>query len=262
MARFYALFAALVMAILSVASSPAYALAYPTTVFNTVGGARPVIYCRDAIDGLTPQTSTNPPAYQRIDLENVGCISGTGPSSYDDPSPYTNTDGLYSNTGGGDPESKVEQSILLATGDLVDLTLLKEFGSSSEDDSLNPCAPPSCTNMTSSGIQVWIENSGRQVTWRMAQWLIDCINAGTLKINYLTIKASNSYALYKIPTGVFAGRYSTEGILTSGGSQPSISHIRFWNEVNYANVAEPGALGILALGALALGLRSRRRQRG
>jgi len=261
MARFYALLAVIVMAIVSVAATPAHALSYPTTVFNTVGGAKPVIYCRDAIDGLTTQTSTSPPTYQRIDLENVGCISGTGPSSYDDPAPYSNTDGLYNSASGGDPELKVEQSILLATGDVVDLTLLKEFGSASEDDTLNPCAPPSCTNMTSSGIQVWIENGGKQVTWRMAQWLIDCINAGTLKINYLTIKASNSYALYKIPTGVFAGRYSTEGILTTGNAQPSISHIRFWNQVNYANVAEPGAFGLIGLGALALVAR-RRRKRG
>ena len=80
----------------------------------------------------------------------------------------------------------------------------------------------------------------------------------TAKLTYITLKGANSFALYQIPTGVFAGRYSTEGILTSGQQNPAISHIRFWDSVAIAT-PEPAALGFLGMGLIALGLRRRKR---
>jgi PEP-CTERM motif len=242
--------------------APAVALTQPTNPFSTVGGATPTIYCRNAIDGLTPVASTTPTTtYQRIDLENVGCVSGSGPSSWADPAPYTNWDGLYTNTGGGDSELAVEKSIMLATGDFVDLTLTKEFGIQSVDDT--GCTSNSCTSWNASGksgIQVWIASDQKSFTWAFAPWLIAAIQAGTTNINYLTLKGANAYALYDIPTNVFAGRYSTEGILTNGSQNPTISHIRFWRQQNLAQVPAPAAVGLFGLGLVALGLRRRRKR--
>jgi hypothetical protein len=220
----------------------AQAAPYPSAPYSTVGGPSPVRYCRSPIDGSTAPAGAH--SYQGINLETTGCLSGSGPSAYPDPGKYKNTDGLYGSSGGGDSEARVEQSVLLATGEVVDLLLYRESGSGSS---------------TGGGIQVWVENSGKQITWAFEQSLINLIQAGTINIGYLTIKASNSYVLYEIPTGVFAGRYSTEGILTSGGSQPNVSHVRFWKEIDYVTVAEPGAVALFGLGLLALGLRRQRR---
>lgn len=212
------------------------AVPYPTNPYSTVGGAPPTGYCRTPIDSAGP--------YQSIDLESVGCYSGSGPSAYADGANglYDNSDGLYGSSGGGDSEARVEQAVMMATGELVDLLLYRESGSGSS---------------TGNGIQVWIENSGKQFTWAFDAALIAQIEAGTVDIGYLTIKASNSYSLYEIPTGVYAGRYSTEGLLTNGGKQPAVSHIRFWKEVDYTSVPEPALFALFGLGVLALGLRRR-----
>lgn len=218
-------------------ASAAFAAAYPTNPYSTVGGALPTGYCRTPIDSAGP--------YQSIDLESVGCYSGSGPSSYVDGANglYNNSDGLYASSGGGDSEARVEQAIMMATGELVDLLLYRESGSG---------------NSSGSGIQVWMENGGKQFTWAFEQSLIAQIQAGTVDIAYLTIKASNSYAVYEIPTGVYAGRYSTEGLLTNGSQQPSVSHIRFWKELDYNTVPEPAVFALFGLGILAIGLRRRR----
>gem|GEM_PF-1995102 len=213
--------------------APGLAAPYPSAPYTTVGGAAPVRYCRTGAD-----TGTT------IDLEAVGCVSGQGPSAYPDPvnGLYTNWDGHYVSSY---KDTNVEQAIMLATGEAVDLTLYREnVGSSSGN-----------------GIQVWVDNGTgqRQITWAFEQSLINSIQAGTISIGYLTIKASDSYVVYKIPTGVFSGRYSTEGILTGGGSQPQVSHVRFWKEIDYNTVAEPGAFALLGLGFVALGLRRRSR---
>lgn len=216
--------------------SVAAAAAYPSNPYSTVGGPAPTAYCRNPIDTAGP--------YQTLDLETVGCLSGSGPNAYPDPMNglYSNNDGLYASP--GDEETRVEQAIMMATGELVDLQLYKEFQDASA---------------SSNGIQIWVENGKKQFTWAFEPWLIAAIQAGTTEIGYLTIKGSNSYSLYEIPTGVYAGRYSTEGLLTNGGSQAQVSHIRFWKEVDYSTVPEPGVIALFGLGALALGLRRRRR---
>lgn len=222
---------------ISLGGSPAIGAPYPTNPYNTVGGALPTGYCRNPVDSAGP--------YQSIDLESVGCYSGTGPAGYANGANglYTDTDGLYGSSGGGDSEGRVEQAIMMATGEVVDLMLYRESGSG---------------NSSGSGIQVWIENSGKQFTWAFEQSLIAQIQAGSVDIAYLTIKAANSYAVYEIPTGVYAGRYSTEGLLTNGSQQPAVSHIRFWKEVDYSLVPEPGVIALFGFGALALGMRRRR----
>lgn len=221
---------------MSLGATSAHAAAYPSNPFTTVGGALPTGYCRTPIDSAGP--------YQALDLETVGCFSGSGPAAYGDVGGlYSNTDGLYGSSGGGDSEARVEQAVMMATGEVVDLLLYRESGSG---------------NSSGSGIQVWVENGGKQITWAFEQSLIAQIQAGTVDIAYLTIKASNSYALYEIPTGVYAGRYSTEGLLTNGGQQASVSHVRFWKEVDYATVPAPGMVALFGFGALALGLRRRR----
>ncbi len=213
----------------------ALATPYPTNPYSTVGGALPTGYCRSPVDSAGP--------YQSIDLESVGCYSGSGPASYGDVNGlYSNTDGLYGSSGGGDSEERVEQAVMMATGELVDLLLYRESGSGSS---------------SGNGIRVWIEDGGKQFTWAFDQSLIAQIEAGSVDIAYLTIKASNSYSLYEIPTGVYAGRYSTEGLLTSGNKQPSVSHIRFWTAVDYNSVPEPALFALFGLGVLAVGLRRR-----
>lgn len=220
-------------------AAPAYSAPYPSAPFSTVGGAAPVHYCRSAIDGALGGSG-----FQGIDLANVGCVSGSGPAAYPDAAGglYEDGDGLYGNSGGGDSESRVEQSVLLATGELVDLELHHESGSGSS---------------AGDGIQVWVEDGGKEIRWAFEQSLIGLIEAGTLDIGYLTIKAANSYVLYAIPTGTYAGRYSTEGLLTNGGQQPAVSHVRFWKHVDFDSVPEPGALALLGLGALTIGRRRR-----
>lgn len=224
---------------LVMSASSASAATYPTNPYSTVGGPVPTAYCRNPIDTAGP--------YQTLDLETVGCLSGSGPNAYPDPMNglYSNNDGLYLSP--GDEEARVEQAIMMATGELVDLMMYKEFQDASA---------------SSSGIQIWVENGKKQFTWAFEPWLIAAIQAGTTDIGYLTIKASNSYALYEIPTGVYAGRYSTEGLLTNGGAQAQVSHIRFWKELDYDVVPEPAAVALFGLGSMLLGLRRRRRRNG
>jgi len=203
-------------------AAPGVSAPYPSAPYSTVGGPPPVGYCRGASDGAAASRPGT-------DLETVGCISASG-------------DGLYGNSGGGDTASRVEQSVLLATGEAVALELYRESGSGSS---------------AAGGIQVWVEAGGKEIRWAFERTLIDLIEAGTLDIGYLTIKAANGYALYAIPTGIYAGRYSTEGLQTNGGRQPAVSHVRFWKEVDVDSVPEPGTLALLGLGVIMLGWRRR-----
>lgn len=227
-------------------AATAFALPYPTNPYSTIGPPTPTLYCRNPMDGGTAALGNS--TFQGINLETAGCVSGSGPSSYPNAanSLYKDWDGLYTNSGGGDNEKAVEQAIMLATGELVDLQLRFEAQSSSVDAS------------STAGIQIWMESGKKEFTWAFAPWLIAAIQAGTIEIGYLTVKAADSFVLYEIPAGVYSGRYNTEGILTKGGSLPQVSHIRFWSVVDYATIPEPGTVALLGLGMLALGLRRKR----
>ena len=170
--------------------------------FANTANAAPVLYCKDG---------------PGIDLVADGCISGTSkfyPSG---------GDGVYSNTGGGDPEAAVEAAILGATGVAVDIMLYGE-------------APNALFNTTG-----FFGNSG---TWDVVD--------NSIAIAYITIKAANSFALFDVQ-GANSGTWSTAGMLTNGGAQPGVSHIRAWK----ASVPEPGTFGLLGLGVVALWLRRR-----
>ena len=127
-------------------------------------------------------------------------------------------DGFYSNTDGGDPESAVEAAILGATGVAVDISLLGEidFG----------------------------DGGALSGSWDFGS-----------AVAYITVKAANSFALYDVE-GATSGSWTTAGILTNGGQQPGVSHIRLWGTP--ASVPEPATLGLFGFTLLGLMLARRR----
>lgn len=175
----------------------------------TSASALPVNYCKDG---------------PGIDLVGDGCVSAQG-------------DGFYSNAGGGDPEAKVEEAILQATGVAVDIAL---FGASDSNPSFFTFTPNDGASLTVSTNGSWSVNNG---TW----------------ISYITIKGSNSFALYSLSPATASGIYTTLGLLTNGGQQPDVSHIRFWTTGSNTAVPEPATAAMLALGAGAV-LRRRNRK--
>ncbi|MEH6557359.1 MAG: PEP-CTERM sorting domain-containing protein [Oceanicoccus sp.] len=171
-----------------------------------------------------------------IDLVNDGCISGSA-------SGYLNGgDGIYSNSGGGDPEADVEAAILAATGASVDISL---YGKSDNDNSASLFA------FTGSVPTATDEVGGQSGDWDVLD--------NAIEVAYITIKAANSFALFDVQ-GSNSGTWNTEGILNNGGSQPGVSHISFWTVGGTTNVPEPGTFVLLSMGMLGLGL-SRRKKR-
>lgn len=177
--------------------------------------ASPVLFCKDG---------------PGIDLVNDGCISGSARG-------YPGGgDGVFSNSGGGDPESAVEAAILGATGVAVDIEL---FGKSDDNPGLfSFSAGPDG------------QNSG---TWDVLDNLVG--------IAFITVKASNSFALYDVG-GANSGSFTTEGILNNGGQQPGVSHISFWTGPGGSSVVLvplPVALPLFASALIGTGFLVRRR---
>lgn len=169
------------------------------------------------------------------DLVDDGCVSGVS-SKYNAPgTSQDGNDGYYSNAGGGDSESAVELQIALAVGKLVELTLAADINNGSGSQN---------------GIVASTSNGGKTISWE--------VTGDAFQVAFVTIKAANSFILYQIPGGAFGGQFTTQGILTNGGQQPGVSHIRFWFADQ--SIPEPAAIGLFGLGLLGLGVARRRKR--
>ncbi|MBM3725942.1 MAG: PEP-CTERM sorting domain-containing protein [Acidobacteria bacterium] len=179
-----------------------------------IASAAPVRFCKDGVHSGNPA----------INLVTTGCISANG-------------DGFYSNTGGGDPEAKVEQAILHATGSVVDLML---YGKSDSNPGLFTFSPTDPSTATSG-------------TWS--------VNDLTL-IYYITIKSGNGYALYEMSPASASGTFTTLGIDPT--KLKEVSHISFWKLMDPGGppVPEPGTLFAVAGALTVLAGVKLRKQRG
>lgn len=189
--------------------------------FLTVGVSAPasaaaVLFCKDG---------------PGIDLVNSGCISGEA-EGYP-----SGGDGVYSNTGGGDPIAAVQAAIFGATGVApVGLTL---YGKTD--------ANPGLFNLGT-----FVGGTTKSGTW-------DVLN-NAISIKYITVKAANSFALYELSgAGANSGTWTTAGILNSGGNQPGVSHISFWTAA--AAVPEPSTWLMMLLGMAGVGFSMRRKRK-
>ena len=134
---------------------------------------------------------------------------------------------------GNDSEAAVEAAILASTGTSIDLTL---YDKSDESPVLTTFTP------NPSGVEL----SG---TW-------DVLDDAVL-ISFLTVKASDLFAVYGYNPAVNSGAWSTADIVNGGGQQPGASHISLWTS-DVLVVPEPGTFGLLGLSLMAAGILRRR----
>ena len=120
---------------------------------------------------------------------------------------------------GNDFEYVLEAAIAIATGVAVDLEL---YGKSDENPELFTFSG------FDKGTSLEVSTSG-----------IWSVLAG-VPISYISVKADTAFIVYAA-NELAAGVYSTDGILTGGQKQPTVSHISFWTTTE---VPEP-ATGLL-----------------
>ena len=73
-----------------------------------------------------------------------------------------------------------------------------------------------------------------------------------VSIPYMTVKASNSFALYQFNPAQNTGDWTTANITNQGGQQPGLSHLSLWTAPITA-VPEPGSWLLIGAGLIALG---------
>lgn len=129
---------------------------------------------------------------------------------------------------GNDKEMYVEAAIELVTGSPIDLMLLG-------DD-------------TDANFTAISGDGGFSGTWTSAVDLVD----------WITVKAANSFIIFEVTPAAMAGTWDTAGILNKGGQQPNLSHIRFWKGPGEP-VPEVGAMALVLLGLGGLLMARRRR---
>jgi hypothetical protein len=135
---------------------------------------------------------------------------------------------------GNDHKADVEDALYLATGVAYDLTLYDKSDGG-----------PVLTTITAS-------KDNKSGTW-------DVID-DSVKIAFVTVKASNNYAIYQYSPAENFGNWTTSGILNGGGKQPGLSHLSFWtvpeSENPDAPVPEPSTVLMLgSAAALLIGVR-------
>ena len=168
-----------------------------------------------------------------IDLVNNGCVSGEA-KNYPE-----GGDGVYSNTGGGDPLAAVQAAITSATVVApVGLSLYGKSDSNAPLFALSGVSPAALTG-----------------TWNVLD--------DSILIKYITIKAANSFALYEFSgQGKNFGSFTTSGLLNNGGNQPVVSHISFWQAGEVPAVPEPATWAMMIFGFAGIGFSMRRRTTG
>ncbi|MGB5078842.1 MAG: PEPxxWA-CTERM sorting domain-containing protein [Sphingorhabdus sp.] len=82
------------------------------------------------------------------------------------------------------------------------------------------------------------------------------LGAGLL-VDYLAVKSSNRFILYKLPTPLNSGNWSTAGLLNQNGQQQELSHLVFFG--NQAAVPEPMTWIMMIMGFGLVGGALRRR---
>lgn len=164
-----------------------------------------------------------------LGLSLAGAVNATPLLSECSASPAS---GLPCYSLGNDKVAEVEDALFDATGSPVDLTL---YGKSDDDASL--------FTITAAG-------DNKSGTW--------LVNDGSL-IDYLTVKASNRFAVYHIG-GADSGSWTTDGIVNNGGQQPGMSHLSFWIGPSTV-VPEPPALLMLGVGLIGMAFFARKKSR-
>lgn len=90
-------------------------------------------------------------------------------------------------------------------------------------------------------------------SWSLPNFLVD----------FISVKASNEFLLYKLTTPAASGSWSTLGLLGGGGKQPEMSHIQFYGKtgrmIDPPVVPEPATWAMMIAGFGLVGAAMRRR---
>lgn len=135
---------------------------------------------------------------------------------------------------GNDKIDSVEAAISAATG--VDLTSLNLVLRGKSDDSSSPFT--------------FAINSNKTANWS--------VTSGAGLINFVTVKAGNSFKVYQMPrSGATSGFLDTDGLVNKEGIPQDISHFSLWSN-SVPAVPEPTSWAMMIIGLGAIGSLLRR----